>query len=132
MSNLINSTKNVFDALCIENGFVQKELGPDDVALIKGNFAIRLFRDREGMSMTYVRREKSGVKEYPLGDYLAINRKWMLPELNMSRNENELEAFALTLRTSAKDILNGDELWIQKTATTALPVADATCKLLGI
>lgn len=130
MEQFLNQVKQCFSDLaqCYTLSIV--ELGSCEIALEGKGFAIVIFKDRDGISLSYIKAKGEGTREYPLGHFLATRRRWTASN-QPDRIAAELESYALTLRDSAQDILRGDEAWMEDFTTSSFPVSLKTRKALG-
>lgn len=130
MADLLKRTERIFGCIIDKYKFAVKEIEKNEVALIKEKSAIFIFKDREGVNLSYIIRTDKGALAYPLGHFLATRRDWVASD-QVDINDRELESYALTLENAAQDILSGDELWIKQFTTQSYPVSSTTSKALG-
>lgn len=125
--------EGVFGGVATRFGFSIVELSETEMGLLKGSFALVVYRDRDGVGVNYIRRnDTSGeVIQYPLGHFLATQRGWVA-SAKEERIASELEAYALTLERSASDILSGDDSWITQVKTNPFPVSPPTRDAIGL
>ena len=130
MEQLLAQVERTFGDLANSYKLSIVELGSCEIALRGKKFAIVIFKDRDGVSLSYIKAEKKGAKEFPLGHFLVTKRLWTASN-QPDRIGGELESYALTLKNSGQDILMGDESWMKDFTTSAFPVAFKTREALG-
>ena len=113
------------------------KVSEEDVLLKASNFFIRVFADRDGLSMVYFDTAHRPVKGYNIFLFLVNKRRGLLtfsstkPEKSTYPKfiEDELVSLVLHLKSAGQDILEGSKDWI---ATYSWPSVSAPESLMEL
>ena len=117
-----------------------ESIGFDECILSNNSARFLVFRDREGINFSYIKEAKGNLTEYQMGHFLLLRRK--VPRFNPvdfqageygeddGKCVRELIWYERALLSTAADILNGDEKWLQDYPWNPIPVAAPTAALI--
>jgi hypothetical protein len=132
MKSFDSRVNAIFGGVCKKFNLLLFSARAEDVFLRGGDFALRFWLDRDGVSLTYVRRVGKDLREYPLGHYLVTNRLWVVAPEILDDLDRNLNSYRLTLETSCGDILSGDVSWLVRLSPYPVVLPSGIADLLQI
>jgi hypothetical protein len=129
MKKFDEKVKEVVRNVCDQWGLRVVVAADNDILVIGSGFALRFYLDRDGVSLTYLKRKENGVFEYALGHFLATGGYWVSAPLNEDVILRELLSYALTLEVS-REIFQEDDSWTKCVLETPIFPDDPVFKLI--
>ena len=115
-------------------------LGFDECILSDGFPRFIVYRDREGVSVSYLKINRNKYNEYQIGHFLLLRRN-VLPLGSSGYRTDGLQGMDLkcvedllwyehALLSAGQDILSGDDRWLLDYPWNPIPVADLKVTLI--